>query len=87
MTDRGGYQGYRGGGGNNHRGQYGQNNQHYGTEVCWDSLLRLPDLLQELTGKGMEEEIEGAMAEVTEEDMVEGIEEVTVTNIGVVVIK
>ena len=35
----------------------------------------------------MEEEIEGAMAEVTEEDMVEGIEEVTVTNIGVVVIK
>ena len=35
----------------------------------------------------MEEEIEGAMAEVTEEDMAEGIEEVTVTNIGVVVIK
>ena len=40
-----------------------------------------------MTGKGMEEEIEGAMAEVTEEVMVEETEEVTVTNIGVVVIK
>ena len=41
-----------------------------------------PELLQE-TGKGME-----AMAEVTEEDMVEVVtEEVTVTNIGVVVTK